>query len=111
MGYFETASSTEKVRCKTIEEHRGKYARNPKMEDGRLDVWFGKLTRHDDPDVCVRSGEGAGGSPTRGFVLDFFCGPHEAVGKPGWTSKTFLEEMDARGFDISTLKFTIRKKK
>lgn len=102
--------SIDEVRMKTIREHQGKYSRRPKMTNGRLDVWFGKLTKHDDPDFCVVSGDGAGGGSTRGFVLGFLCGEHQHVKGNGWTTKTFLEEMDARGFDVSTLKFSIRKK-
>lgn len=80
----------------------------PKMQDGKLDVWFGRL-HGDGPDLCVQSGEGCGGSSTRGFVLGFFTGGHPHSGAQGF-EQSFLKEMETRGFDISTLRFSIRKK-
>jgi hypothetical protein len=87
---------------------RKKRYRRPKMEDGKIEVWFGKL-RGEGPDLCVQSGNNGGGSPTRSFVLGFLSDGHPHTGSPGYKD-TFLEEMEARGFDISTLKFSIRKK-
>lgn len=82
----------------------------PKMESGKLDVWFGRTEPMETPDMCVQSGENAGGSPTRSFVINFFTGGHAASERPGYEN-TFLGELESRGFDLSTLKFSIRKKK
>jgi hypothetical protein len=80
----------------------------PKQEEGKLDVWFGKIDG-EGPDLCVQSGDNGGGGATRGFVISFFSDGHQHSGLPGFKDG-FLEEMDARGFDISTIKFSIRKK-
>lgn len=81
--------------------------RQPPMRDGVLDIYYG-FADGDGPDVCVKSGHGAGGSPNRHMVLDIFCGEHY-----DWDGKkrtSAIEELDARGFDISTLKFSIKMK-
>jgi hypothetical protein len=84
---------------------RGRKFRRPSRRDGKLDVWFGKIDG-DGPDMCVQSGNGCGGSSTRGYVLGLFCNKQVYAGSPGWAD-AFLEEMDKRGFDVSTLRFSI----
>ena len=45
-----------------------------------------------------------------GFAIDHICGNACCIKHPGFES-TFIKELEKRGYDLKTLKFTIRKKK
>jgi len=57
-----------------------------------------------------------------GFVIEHICGEHTQVGRQicdschhqnshaGW-EETFLKELEKRGYDLTTLRFTIKRKK
>lgn len=93
----------------------GRYRRVPKMADGRLAmVWAS--TRDEGPDVYVCRGVGvdrADGHLTYGA----FCAPRlrQNFGCNGGPElvydKSFLEELIDRGYDITTLKFSVQMKK
>lgn len=86
--------------------------RRPKLKDGELRVYWGKLP-HDSPDVIY---EWKGDSSMRrdSSLLHYHFGsrrpdPHV---QPIFSKMmpSLIEEFQARGYDITTLKFSIRKK-
>lgn len=81
-------------------------------------VYFGKLP-HDDPDVIFAWGEGVS-QCDGGLANHVFCGKRlrpaygderEKVGLRYIYDKSFIDELTERGYDISTLRFSIEKKK
>ena len=85
--------------------------RAPKAAPGELVARWGKLP-HENPQVCYSWGEG--------------CTKREAAllhnvlttERPDWTTKplfskmwpSFLAELEASGYDLTTLRFSVRKK-
>lgn len=64
------------------------------------------------PDVCYAWGEGVSGADAR-FLSTVLCGERLRLAFPSMETvaeKSFIEEMEARGYDITTLKFSIQKK-
>jgi hypothetical protein len=82
-----------------------KYQR-PRMKDGRLQIYYGRLNG-DAPDWCVVHGNGTCRSDAR-FALHVFAGANGHSGAGAGAS--FVQELEARGYDITTLRFTIDKK-
>ncbi len=77
--------------------------RTPKLKDGELRVYWGKLP-HDSPDV-VFSWQGDRSMKRDTALLCYLFSKRE----PG-TGRSLMEEMEARGYDITTLRFSIMKK-
>jgi hypothetical protein len=85
-----------------------KRLRAPKSKPGELKVQWGKLP-HDNPDICYSWGDGC--SRTDGHLL------HNALTSRRYYAHdlahpepSLLDELKERGYDITTLKFYIRKK-
>jgi len=70
-------------------------------------VYYGKLP-HDEPDVIYHSGDGVPRCDRT--LLHWVMGSKRPPAKPGdaW-ERSFIEELIARGYDISTLRFSINK--
>jgi hypothetical protein len=92
--------------------------RAPKAKPGELKIAWGKLP-HDDPDLVFCWG--AGCSKRDGNLLHYiFSGKRQrmvygedrekAGGFPVVFDPSALEELEARGYDLTTLKFSIQKK-
>lgn len=92
--------------------------RAPRAKPGELKAQWGRLP-HDDPDLCYAWGEGV--SKCDGSLLHsiFGCKRQRAVygeerernhGYPVVFDPSFIEELQARGYDITTLRFSIQKK-
>jgi hypothetical protein len=77
--------------------------RTPKLKDGELRVYWGKLP-HDSPDV-VFSWQGDRSMRRDTALLCYLFSKKE----PG-TSRGLLEELEYRGYDITTLRLSIMKK-
>lgn len=87
---------------------------------GQLLVYYGKLP-HSDPDICYAWG-GDGASKYDGNFLSHVLGSPRCkpavsedevrrAGRRGYVFEcSILEELDARGYDLATLKFSIQKK-
>ena len=83
----------------------------PRARPGQLKVQFGKVADH-DPDLIYARGEGVPSAD--GWLL------HDALVSPKWKGPlcadkfafdpSLLEELEARGYDITTLKISIDKK-
>ena len=90
-----------------------KRLRVPKLKDGELKIYWGRGSRHDAPDVMIAwQGDSA---MKRDSNLLFFhlCHKHpDPHTKPIFSkmNPSLIEELEKRGYDISTLKFSIMKK-
>jgi hypothetical protein len=85
---------------------QGRKWRRPRMKDGRVEVYFGVVDGH-RPDWCVIWGEGTARCDAR-FVLSHIADPISySILKD---KETFVAELESRGYDLSTLRFTIDKK-
>ncbi len=71
----------------------------PKYRPGELYAQWGRCDRHARPDVCA-----VGLRSDTALFLNAFCFQSILGGK------TFIGELESRGYDITTLKFSIRKK-
>lgn len=94
--------------------------RSRNAKPGELIMYYGKLPG-DNPDVCYGWG-GDGASKRDGALLHYmFAGKRQrqaisdedkkaSGGYPIVFDKSFLEELEVRGYDMTTLKFSIQKK-
>ena len=93
--------------------------RRKDAKPGELIAYYGKLP-HDNPDICYAWG-GDGATKRHGNLLAMMFGGkrvepvygQERAGNGGLPyrfTRSFLEELDAAGCDLSTLKFSIRMK-
>jgi hypothetical protein len=83
--------------------------RSPTAKPGELVMRWGKMPR-DAPDMVMAWG--AGCSKRDGALLHYML----ASKRMHWTDGTltfepsFLDELEARGYDLTTLRFSVRKK-
>lgn len=87
--------------------------RTPTAKPGEVKIVYGKADRYSAPDLCVAWGDGTDMKCTGRLIMNAidqkvlvpkFPGPgHEY--RP-----SLLEELETRGFDITTLRISIRKK-
>ena len=75
--------------------------RSPKAKDGELKVQYGKLPL-DSPDIIYVGGNGTS-RPDRRLLHYIFSLGH-------FDGKSLYEELESRGYDLTTLKFSIQKK-
>ena len=80
-----------------------------KAKEGEIKLQWGKLP-HDNPDIIISWGDGC--KTDSRFVMNTFCSktpdPHT---QPIFSKMrpSFVEELEARGYDITTIKFSISK--
>lgn len=79
----------------------------PRMKDGRLQIYYGQLDGN-APDWCVLHGDGTPRCDAR-FALSAFCDALPLSGADEGNS--IVQELETRGYDIATLRFTIDKKR
>lgn len=73
---------------------------------GELKLGWGREDRHDSVGIMAAWGEGC----ARGDGTFLFSLNQPTYNYKGGVEKAFLQELDARGYDLSTLKFSIQKK-
>lgn len=93
--------------------------RRPRIKPGQLRLWYGKLDG-EAPDVCGGWG-GAGANKCDGnLMMGHFTAKRltlvygeeaQRLGSNHKWARSFIEELDARGYDISTIQFSIERKK
>jgi hypothetical protein len=93
--------------------------RAPKQKPGVLRMFYGRVDG-DRPDVCYQWG-GAGANKCDSHLLHNVIGSkrlelvygeeREKTGSPYRWGPSLIEELEARGYDISTLKFSIEQKR
>ena len=90
-----------------------KRLRTPKLKDGELRMYWGKPSRHDNPDVVLAwQGDQLMKRDTN-MLHYYMCSKRpDPLAKPLYSvmQPSMLEELEARGYDITTLKFSIQKK-
>ena len=80
-------------------------ARKRQAKPGQLIAWYGSLERGENPDFCIAYG-GEGADRSDGRIL---C--HAICNAKLWdTDVTLLQELEKRGYDLNTLKFSIQQK-
>lgn len=86
----------------------GERVRIPKAKPGELLVRWGRPDRGEDPDVVFCWGEGV--SKRDGNLAHY----HLATDRPHFgepkVSPSFIKELEARGYDIRTLKLSVFKR-
>ena len=93
--------------------------RRKRAKPGQLLIYYGKLP-HDDPDVIFAWG-GAGANKCDANLLTFALSGkrqrvvygEDRVKNGGWPvvfDPSVIEELEARGYDITTIQFSIMKK-
>lgn len=90
--------------------------RRPKMEDGDLKMYYGKLPR-DQPDVIIDWKGDCGMSRDAKYLHFVLASPrmrqtfaYENSPLPYTFAPSFIEELKTRGYDIETFQFSIKKK-
>jgi hypothetical protein len=93
--------------------------RTPKAKDGELKAQWGK-ERYNNPDLHYAWGKGIGKCDAH-LLHNVLTSKRQSVdydaplGSPRflWTKyePSFIEELELRGYDIATLKFSIQKKR
>ena len=87
--------------------------RAPKLKDGELRVYWGKPDKHCSPDVTFAwQGDPVMRADTRLLHSHFGSQRPDPHVKPLFSKMipSLIEELQARGYDITTLKFSIQKK-
>lgn len=90
-----------------------KRLRKPKLQDGELRVYWGKLP-HDNPDVVFAwQGDSHMKRDSSLLCCAFGSKRPDTSAKPLFSKMhpSLLEELKDRGYDLTTLKFSIMKKK
>ena len=89
-----------------------KRLRKPKMKDGELRMYWGKEP-HDSPDVMLAWQGDRRMKADTALLHHFICSQHPNPHVRPIFSKmepSLIEELKARGYDLTTLKFSICKK-
>lgn len=76
----------------------------PKAKPGELIARWGRPERGEAPDICYAWG-GAGVASSEGRILS--AALEDA---PIYEGRSLVEELKSRGFDITTLRFSIKQK-
>lgn len=81
-----------------------KRIRVPTAKPGELKACYGRAERGDTPDLCYVWG-GGGAESADGRVLS-----QALEGAEVFDGKNLRQELEARGYDLTTLRFTIQQK-
>lgn len=91
----------------------GRRRRAPIAKPGELRMGWGAAERGDKEDVCYACG-GAGADKSDAHLLHTALGCERfspSFGHPGFAvEKSLLKELEERGYDLSTLRLSIRRK-
>lgn len=87
--------------------------RRPKLKDGELRVYWGKLP-HNNPDIVIEwLGDSSMKRDSNFLFYELGSDKPDLHAKPLFSkmNPSFFKELELRGYDITTLKFSIMKKK
>jgi hypothetical protein len=87
--------------------NKKKRYRMPKVKDNELKLQWGKLPK-DEPDICVLLGKDIPKCDSR-LLMNSFSSKRFHPNSFEFED-SFLEELEKRGYDIETIKFSIKKK-
>ncbi|MES2173832.1 MAG: hypothetical protein V4523_07780 [Pseudomonadota bacterium] len=91
----------------------GKRWRTPTAKPGEVKIVYGRIDRHNNPDLCVAWGPGTDMRCTGSLMLHALTEKRLQHKFPSGGTEygpSLIEELEARGFDIQTLRITISKK-
>ncbi len=80
---------------------------------GQLKIAYGRASRHDKPDLCVAWGAGGADKPDARTAMHALTEKRLGYAFPSMVVEqrpSLVEELEARGYDITTLRFTIERK-
>lgn len=77
----------------------------PRLKPGRITVQYGKI-EHNDPDLIFSWGPGCSRADAH-YLHHVFS--DERFGPSGERYRSLVDELEARGYDITTLRFSIEK--
>jgi len=86
--------------------------RKPKLKDGELRVYWGKVP-HENPDIVLAWQGNPLMKRDTNMLHSFLCSKNpDPFAKPLFSvmNPSMIEELEARGYDLTTLKFSIMKK-
>ncbi|MBB4857000.1 hypothetical protein HNO88_000297 [Novosphingobium chloroacetimidivorans] len=87
--------------------------RTPAAKPGEVKIVYGKADRYDAPDLCaVWGGQGADKCDAR-MVMTAMTEKRRGYSLTKMAAEerpSLVEELEARGYDITTLKFSIQRK-
>jgi hypothetical protein len=91
-----------------------KRLRTPKAKPGELVVAWGRVDKHETPSICYAYPDRDGKCDSR-LLCDALEGPRYRPdfrnGHAGYTvEKSLMKELEERGYDLTTLRLTIRRK-
>ena len=89
-----------------------KRLRKPKLKDGELRVYWGRPDRHNCPDVVLAWQGHRSMRQDTALLHHHLCSRHPNPHKHPIFSvmePSLIEELRARGYDLTTLKFSIQK--
>lgn len=87
-----------------------KYVKVPKQIPNTLRVTWGREDHDPNPDVMFSWGEGCQKGDSM-LLHSMFSGfEHRKYGKHPAEHDGYLKELEARGYDLTTIKFSIKKK-
>lgn len=83
--------------------------RKPKIKDNTLELYWGRPYKNEPPEVMGQWGEGCS---KRDLYLLFHCLLQDIpeLGSMFGTGPSLVKQLEDRGYDVSTLKFSISKK-
>lgn len=87
--------------------------RSPTAKPGEIKIAYGKVDRYSSPDLCVAWGEGTDMKCTARLIMDALNQKPMGYKFPTMEIEyhpSLIEELEARGFDITTLRITVQKK-
>ncbi len=84
-----------------------KIPRLPRQKKGVLELSYGRLEKGENPDVVYTCGEGCDRADLRLLHYHFSWGRLK-IGRE--QEPSLVEDLIKRGYDISTIKFSIKKK-
>ncbi len=89
--------------------------RRRKAKPGELIAYYGKAERWDKPDICTAYGGAGADKPDSLMLMLALCDSPARTAKHGRESESYpwrslLQELDARGYDLTTLRFSIQRK-
>jgi len=90
-----------------------KRLRKPKLKDGELRIYWGRLP-HDNPDIIFAwQGDSSMKRDSRLLYNAVVCDQPDLHTTPLFSkmNPSLIKELELRGYDITTIKFSIMKKK
>ena len=87
--------------------------RTPTAKPGELKIVYGRASRYDEPDICAVWGGGGADKPDARTVMHALTERRMVPAFPSLKYEerpSLIEELEARGYDITTLRLSIQRK-